>query len=94
MQGLLTAVPLEEGHRKLESRWKKAYKAGQQSHYLEVTGHGMNEAGGRDTRVQVCLVMSMAAVTSWPCYHVVIPASTLPKEATPDTAVHVCIGWP
>ena len=53
MQGLLTAVPLEEGHRKLESRWKKAYKAGQQSHYLEATGHGMNEAGGRDTRVQV-----------------------------------------
>ena len=60
VQGLLTAVPLEEGHKMLESRWKKAYKAGQQSHYLEVTGHGMDESssGGRDARVQVWLMSS------------------------------------
>ena len=66
MQGLLTAVPLEEGHRKLESRWKKAYKAGQQSRYLEVTGHGMDDSGGRDSRVQVCLVMGVPAVVGRP----------------------------
>ena len=55
-------MPLEEGHKKLESRWKKAYKAGQQSHYLEVTGHGMDESssGGRDARVQVRLGPSPA----------------------------------
>ena len=59
MQGLLTAVPLAEGHKKLKGKWEKAYQVGQQQRHLAISGHAPDDSSyysGRDSRVQASVL--------------------------------------